>query len=95
MTLDEALKAATRGYKVAPVGKHGYYVYYGEGVGFRRVVLSKHIGFATFWDETFQPTPYDHMRTWEIYDKSLLTIVKNFIKQAFKNKNQKLSSNPA
>lgn len=95
MTLDEALKAATRGYKVAPMGKHGFYVYHSEGVGFRRVKLNNHIGFMTYWDEAFHPTPYDDMRTWEIYDKSLSTSVKNFIKQAFKNKNQKLSSNPA
>lgn len=93
MTLDEALKAATRGYKVAPVGLHGFYVYHVEGMGFRRVILNNYAGFTTFWDEAYHATPYDHMRTWEIYDKSLLTKVKNFIKQAFMNK--KLSSNPA
>lgn len=92
MTYEEAMKAATRGYKVAPMGSHGYYVYKPPEMGYRRVTICK---FGNWWDEDFHPTPIDKLRVWEIYDKSLLKMVKDFFKQALGKKKMQLSSNPS
>lgn len=96
MTHDEAMKAATRGFKVAPVGLHGFFVYHSVEAGFRCVKLTKlKCGGSTFWDEEYVARPYDLMRVWDIYDKSPMTKVKDFINRALSNMKLKLSSNPA
>lgn len=91
MTHDEAMKAATRGFKVAPVGKAGFFVYHSVEAGFRRVT----IGNIGYWNEDYVPTPYELMRVWDIYDKSPMTKIKDFINRALGNLKLKLSSNPA
>lgn len=97
MTHDEAMKAATRGFKVAPVGKAGFFVYHRPEIGFRRVKVTKLKGCcgSTFWDEDYVATPYDRLRVWDIYDKSPMTKVKDFIDRALSSLKLKLSSNPA
>lgn len=91
MTHEEAMKAATRGFKVAPVGKAGFFVYYTAEAGFRRIT----IGNVGYWNDEYIPTPYELMRTWDIYDKSPMTKVKDFINRALEKTKLKLSSNPA
>ncbi|UIW12285.1 MAG: hypothetical protein [Enterobacter phage ENC20] len=97
MTHDEAMKAATRGFKVAPMGKAGFFVYHSAEIGFRRVKVTKLKGCcgSTFWDEDYVATPYELMRVWDIYDKSPMTKVKDFINRALGKSKLKLSSNPA
>ncbi|AAX78806.1 hypothetical protein RB43ORF284c [Escherichia phage RB43] len=46
MTHEEAMKAATRGFKVAPVGKAGFFVYYTAEAGFRRITIGN-VGTGT------------------------------------------------
>jgi len=82
MKLDEALKAAARGYKVAPMCKKGFFVYHSQN-GFRRVIVSKHAGFSTYWDEEFIPSPFEKMMVWEIYSKNPLALITNFLKRVF------------
>ena len=91
MTHDEAMKAATRGFKVAPVGLQGFFVYHSVEAGFRRIT----IGNVGYWNDDYVPTPYELMRVWEIYDKSPMTKVKDFINRALSSLKLKLSSNPA
>lgn len=91
MTHDEAMKAATRGFKVSPVGKAGFFVYHSVEAGFRRVT----IGNVGYWNDEYVPTPYELMRVWDIYDKSPMTKVKDFIDRALRGLKLKLSSNPA
>ena len=91
MTHDEAMKAATRGFKVAPVGKAGFFVYHSVEAGFRRIT----IGNVGYWNDEYVPTPYELMRVWDIYDKSPMTKAKDFINRALSSLKLKLSSNPA
>lgn len=91
MTHDEAMKAATRGFKVAPVGLQGFFVYHSVEAGFRRIT----IGNIGYWNDEYVPTPYELMRVWDIYDKSPMTKVKDFINRALSSLKLKLSSNPA
>lgn len=97
MTYDEAMKAATRGYKVAPLGLHGFFVYHHAEMGYRRVTVTKLKGGfgSTFWDEEYHPGLHDTMRVWDIYDKGPLTMIKNIIERALRSSKLKLSSNPA
>ncbi|QUL76921.1 hypothetical protein [Escherichia phage UPEC03] len=85
------MKAATRGFKVSPVGKAGFFVYHSVEAGFRRVT----IGNVGYWNDEYVPTPYELMRVWDIYDKSPMTKVKDFIDRALSGLKLKLSSNPA
>lgn len=91
MTHDEAMKAAVRGYKVAPVGKAGFFVYHNVLTGYRRIT----VGNVGYCSDDYVPTPYELMRVWDIYDKSPMTKVKDFVNRALSSLKLKLSSNPA
>lgn len=72
MTFDEAMRAAKRGCKVAPIGRP-FFVYYHDSAGYRRVTLG---GSAR--NEDYVPDPWDKLKVWDIYEKN--SPVMNFFK---------------
>lgn len=93
MNYEEAMRAARKGLKVSPVGKPFFVYYTKDAESYRRVSINDHKFFSTFTDSDFYPSTYEVMMTWEIYDNSPFTKIKNWFKRA--TVSMKLSSYPA